>query len=163
MAMSTGGTGRSRPKYQRNALDRRVAGAVDHLYGHHAAQAEPIRGKGPGRAEGPAAASTLSRIRLTLVIAINQDTKAITLNNEPYGDVDDTDKLTQQLREIFKERENNGVFREGTNEIEKTVFIKSPKTVQYGDVVRVIDAAKTAGADADRSADRRSYGLYFSC
>ena len=30
--------------------------------------------------------------------------------------------------------------------IEKTVFIKSPKSVRYGDVVRVIDAAKEAGA-----------------
>ena len=47
---------------------------------------------------------------------------------------------------IFKERENNGVFREGTNEVEKTIFIKSPKSVRYGDVVRVIDAAKAAGA-----------------
>jgi biopolymer transport protein ExbD len=50
------------------------------------------------------------------------------------------------LREIFKERENNGVFREGTNEVEKTIFIKSPRSVRYGDVVKVIDAAKTAGA-----------------
>src|SRR5882724_863010 len=33
-----------------------------------------------------------------------------------------------------------------TNEIERTVFIKSPKSVRYGDVVKVIDAAKEAGA-----------------
>ena len=61
--------------------------------------------------------------------------------------VSDTDKLTNKLREIFKERENNGAFREGTNEVEKTLFIKSPKSVKYGDVVKVIDAAKTAGAE----------------
>src|SRR3954454_2978216 len=84
---------------------------------------------------------------LTLVVAINRETKAVTLNNEPFGDVSDTDKLTNKLREIFKERENNGVFREGTNQVEKTVFIKSPKSVHYGDVVRVIDAAKFAGAE----------------
>lgn len=83
---------------------------------------------------------------LTLVIAINRETRGITLNNEPFGDVSDPEKLTARLREIFRERDANGVFREGTNEVEKTVFIKSPRSVRYGDVVRVIDAAKTAGA-----------------
>ena len=84
---------------------------------------------------------------LTLVVGINRDSKAVTLNNDPFGDVSDTEKLTNKLREIFKERENNGVFREGTNQVEKTVFIKSPKSVRYGDVVKVIDAAKFAGAE----------------
>ena len=83
---------------------------------------------------------------LTLVVAINKDTKAITLNNEPAGDVSDASALTGKLEEIFKTRENNGVFREGTNEVEKTIFIKSPTSVRYGDVVKVIDAAKMAKA-----------------
>jgi len=84
---------------------------------------------------------------LTLVIAINKETKGITLNNDPYGDVSDTEKLSNKLREIFKEREANGVFKENSpNEIEKTVFIKSPKSVRYGDVVKIIDAAKMVGA-----------------
>lgn len=84
---------------------------------------------------------------LTLVVAINKETKGITLNNDPYGDVSDTEKLSNKLREIFKERENQGAFREGTNEVEKTLFIKSPKSVHYGDVVKVIDAVKLAGAE----------------
>lgn len=83
---------------------------------------------------------------LTLVVAINKDTKGVTLNNANAGDVSDASSLTAQLQEIFKQRENNGVFREGTNEVEKTIFIKSPKSVRYGDVVKVIDAAKQAGA-----------------
>lgn len=83
---------------------------------------------------------------LTLVVAISKETRGLTLNNEPFGDVSDTDKLKNRLLEIFKERENNGVFREGTNEVEKTIFLKSPKSVRYGDVVKVIDAAKAAGA-----------------
>jgi len=83
---------------------------------------------------------------LTLVIAINKETKAITLNQDTFGDVSDTEKLNNKLRQVFKEREAQGVFREGTNEIEKTVFIKSPKSIRYGDVVKVIDAAKEAGA-----------------
>lgn len=84
---------------------------------------------------------------LTLVVAINRDTKVVSLNNEPYGDVADTERLTNRLREIFKEREANGAFREGTNEVERTLFIKSPKQVKYGDVVKVIDAVKIAGAE----------------
>ena len=83
---------------------------------------------------------------LTLVVAISKETKGITLNNEPFGDVSDTEKLYNKLSEIFRERTSNGVFRENSNEIEKTIFIKSPKSVRYGDVVKVIDAAKAAGA-----------------
>ena len=83
---------------------------------------------------------------LTLVVAINKDTKGITLNNEPVGNVSDAAALTDRLREIFKQRSDNGVFRENTNEVEKTLFIKSPTSVRYGDVVKVIDAVKMAGA-----------------
>ena len=84
---------------------------------------------------------------LTLVIGINRETRAVTLNNDSTGNVDDAEALTNRLRGIFKDREANGVFRENSNEIEKTVFIKAPKSVHYGDVVKVIDAAKMAGAE----------------
>lgn len=83
---------------------------------------------------------------LTLVVAINRETRAISLNNESAGSVDDPTSLTAKLADIFKQRETNGVFREGTNEVEKTIFIKSPKLAKYGDVVKVIDASKMAGA-----------------
>ena len=83
---------------------------------------------------------------LTLVIGINKADNTVTLNNEPFGDLSDTSALYNKLSQTFKERENNGVFREGTNEVEKTVFIKSPRSVRYGSVVKVIDAAKSAGA-----------------
>ncbi len=83
---------------------------------------------------------------LTLVVSINAQTRAITLNNEPAGDVTDASQLTAMLAEQFKIRETNGTFREGTNEVEKTIFIKSPTSVRYGDVVKVIDAAKMAKA-----------------
>lgn len=82
----------------------------------------------------------------TLVVAINKADMKLTLNNEPFGDVSDATPLSDRLKQIFKEREANGVFRDGTNEVEKTIFIKSPRSVKYGDVVKVIDAAKAAGA-----------------
>lgn len=83
---------------------------------------------------------------LTLVIAINRENRGIALNNESAGSVDDPTSLTAKLTDIFSQRTTNGVFREGSNEVEKTVFIKSPTLVKYGDVVKVIDAAKMAGA-----------------
>jgi len=83
---------------------------------------------------------------LTLVVAVNKADMKLLLNNQPAGDISDASDLTTQLSEIFKGRDANGVFRDGTNEVEKTVFIKSPRSVKYGDVVKVIDAVKLAGA-----------------
>src|SRR5687767_15907957 len=42
---------------------------------------------------------------LTLVVAISKETRGITLNNEPFGDVSDPSALSSRLRTIFKERE----------------------------------------------------------
>lgn len=83
---------------------------------------------------------------LTLVVTVNNADRKITLNNEAAGDVSDASALTNRLSTIFKDREAQGAFREGTNEVEKTVFIKSPRSMKYGEVVRVIDAVKQAGA-----------------
>lgn len=83
---------------------------------------------------------------LTLVVAINKADKKITLNNEAAGDITNTADLTTRLTTIFKDREAQGVFRDGTNEVEKTLFIKSPRSIKYGDVVKVIDAVKQSGA-----------------
>ncbi|HMM80558.1 MAG: biopolymer transporter ExbD [Acidobacteria bacterium] len=82
----------------------------------------------------------------TLVVAINKDTKGVTLNNEPYGDVTNTEGLIAKLKEVFKERADKGVLNENTNQVERTLFVKAPKSVRYGDVVLVIDAVKQAGA-----------------
>lgn len=83
---------------------------------------------------------------LTLVVTINRANRSIALNNEPMGTVDEPEALTARLAEEFKKRADTGVFRENTNEVEKTLFIKSPTSVLYGDVIKVIDAAKMAGA-----------------
>ncbi len=83
---------------------------------------------------------------LTLVVAVNNADKKVTLNKEAAGDVSDASPLTERLKVIFADREAQGAFREGTNEVEKTVFIKSPRSAKYGEVVRVLDAVKQAGA-----------------
>jgi biopolymer transport protein ExbD len=83
---------------------------------------------------------------LTLVVAIKKQDLSLKLNNEGMGDVSDVSKLTSRLQTEFKNRADTGAFREGTNEVEKTVFIKAPKGVKYGDVIKVIDGVKMAGA-----------------
>jgi biopolymer transport protein ExbD len=82
----------------------------------------------------------------TLIVFINREGAKLRLNQDDIGDVSDTAPLTAKLEDVFKDRESRGVLREGTNEVEKTVFIKAPKSVKYGDVVKVIDAVKLAGA-----------------
>src|SRR5262245_55326099 len=83
---------------------------------------------------------------LTLVVEINRNNRTLTLNNERAGSVDEPENLVNALKSIFTQREQNDVRREGTNEIEKTLFIKSPTSIKYGDVAKVIDAVKEAGA-----------------
>lgn len=81
---------------------------------------------------------------LTLVVKIGADGKP-TLNNEPQQDLD---ALSIRLTEIFKSREMNGVFREGTNEIEKTVLIAGNNSnAKYGQIVKLVDIAKSGGAN----------------
>ncbi len=84
---------------------------------------------------------------LTLVVSINGPEKKLKLNQDEMGVVTDTSLLAGALSQVFKDRESNGVFREGTNEVEKTVFIKAPRTAKYGEVVKVIDAVKGTGAN----------------
>ena len=83
----------------------------------------------------------------TLLVSIKSD-YSLQLNRETdYGTVEDSDKLVERLQAEFRKRESEGNFRVGTNEIEKTVFIKAPKNLNYGSVAKVVDAIKMSGAE----------------
>lgn len=56
------------------------------------------------------------------------------------------DGMKTLLREVFKDREKNGVFREGTNETEKTVHVEPAPNVKYAEIVKIIDALAETGA-----------------
>jgi biopolymer transport protein ExbD len=82
----------------------------------------------------------------TLLVEVTRDQKVL-LNREDMGSFTDPSLLGTTLSEIFKRRTTQGIYRTGsTSEIEKTVFVKAPKTLRYGDMVRVIDTIKGAGA-----------------
>jgi|GEM_PF-100790 len=83
---------------------------------------------------------------LFLLASLDRDGR-LTLNNENMETVFDTRKLVDRLSLVFKERENNGVFREESNEIEKTVYVKVPGSGKYGDFVRLVEAVKLSGSD----------------
>jgi biopolymer transport protein ExbD len=91
----------------------------------------------------------------TLVAIIGKDRK-LRLNNEPgLGTPEDALKLTERLRDIFRQRSENGSVSQAfadepdrpvEDRIERAVFIKAPPSLDYGSVARVVDAVKVAGA-----------------
>jgi biopolymer transport protein ExbD len=94
---------------------------------------------------------------LTLVVTIQSD-HTLKLNKLPddMGTVEDTAKLSTYLTSLLKQRTANHVYRAEmlsridlpeAVRIEKTVFIKAPRSIAYGQVTRVLDALKGAGAE----------------
>jgi biopolymer transport protein ExbD len=83
--------------------------------------------------------------KLTLRVDIEKDSK-LQLNDEDIGTIDNTSRLSARLADILRQREEQRVTKFGTDIIEKTVFIKAPESFKYGEVVKVIDAVKGAGA-----------------
>jgi biopolymer transport protein ExbD len=91
---------------------------------------------------------------LTLVVSIGSDLQ-LKLNQDSLGSVNDTAPLAQRLSAVFQQRKDQRAYRVGyetrtdvkeEDRIEKTVFVKAPRATKYGDVVKVIDAIKGAGA-----------------
>ncbi len=75
---------------------------------------------------------------------------------DDMGTVQDTSKLSTFLVSLFKQREANHAYRYDmvsrldvpeAKRIERTVFIKAPRSVSYGAVAKVIDGLKGAGAE----------------
>lgn len=92
----------------------------------------------------------------TLVVTIEPD-RTLKLNGlTDMGTVDDSAKLSMKLVSLFQERTKNHAYRDEMLlrldlpeevRIEKTVFIKAPRAISYGEVARVIDGVKGAGAE----------------
>ena len=92
---------------------------------------------------------------LTLVVSISNDLQ-LKLNQDSIGSVNDTAPLSQKLLQLFQQRKETRAYKTGMetrtdlpegDRIEKTVFVKAPRSTKYGDVVKVIDAIKGAGAN----------------
>ena len=82
----------------------------------------------------------------TLVVSIERDMSLSVNERKGLGDPDDTKRLSAELSSIFEQRRINGSFDESGN-VRKVVFIRAPENIGYGNVVKVIDAVKLAGAE----------------
>jgi biopolymer transport protein ExbD len=91
---------------------------------------------------------------LTLVVTIGQDLQ-LKLNQDSMGSVNDPSALAAKLQQTFQLRKEQHAYKVGMEtasnipedqRIEKTVFVKAPRALSYGNVVKVIDAIKGAGA-----------------
>jgi biopolymer transport protein ExbD len=94
---------------------------------------------------------------LTLVVTVQPD-RTLKLNqlSDDVGTIDDQSKLSSMLVSLFAERTRNRVYRTDmlaridlpeSVRIEKTVFIKAPRSLPYGEVARLMDGLKATGAD----------------
>jgi biopolymer transport protein ExbD len=92
----------------------------------------------------------------TLIVALESDS-SLRLNKEnDLGTIQEPEKLIKRLSQVFQERANIRSYSDGAQfkndlteaeKIEKTVFIKAPRSTNYGSVTKVIDAVKIAGAN----------------
>lgn len=93
---------------------------------------------------------------LTLVVTIEPDRTLKLNSSSDMGTVDNLLPLTLKLTSVFEERLRNRAYRfdliarldlPDFRRIEKTVFIKAPRNMPYGEVARVVDGLKGVGAD----------------
>ena len=91
-----------------------------------------------------------------LVVTINPDRTLMLNGLTDMGTLDDFSKVAAKLVWLFDERVKNRAFRydmlsrtdlPDRRRIEKTVFIKAPRALAYGEVARLMDALKGTGAD----------------
>jgi biopolymer transport protein ExbD len=107
----------------------------------------------------PAESDNLKKIAndCTLVVTVQAD-HTLKLNGleDDMGTVEDTSKLSAALVALFKLRTTNRVYRAEMvtrldvpeqYRIEKTVFVKAPRSIAYGNVAKVIDGLKGSGAE----------------
>lgn len=82
---------------------------------------------------------------MVLVVELDKNAK-LRLNDYEMGSLNDLAPLEREMKELFRAREANGVFRSGTNEIEKRVFVKAPLSAGFFDVIKIIESLRETGA-----------------
>ncbi len=92
---------------------------------------------------------------LGLVVTIKSDRTLMLNSLTDMGSVNNTSKLGSALSDLFQQRLQNHAYSDRMRDridlpeamrIEKTVFIKAPRSIPYGEVVRVLDGIRGAGA-----------------
>jgi len=91
----------------------------------------------------------------TLVVSIAKDGNLKLNESDVIGSVERPEAMIEKLGGIFRERTDNRAYKQGmeyrpdlpeSERILREVVVRSPLSVPYGDVAKVIDAVKAAGA-----------------
>ncbi len=106
-------------------------------------------------AEPPDTAQNVDSHPDTLAVSVGADL-SLTLNGEKdLGTANEPEPLIERLRDVFAKRVGDGSIstsfgdergRPFPDRAERTVFVKASKTTSYGEVAKVVDAVKIAGA-----------------
>lgn len=72
---------------------------------------------------------------------------AMQLNREARGTLTNLAPMGNDLVNIFRDREENGVFRDGKNEIEKTVWLSLHPDLKVSDLEKAAGMLQVAGCD----------------
>lgn len=92
---------------------------------------------------------------LTIVVTVGKDLSVRLNELADLGSVNDLSKINAELASTFQKRRDARTFRtEMVNRqdvpiderVQKTVIIKAARSITYGDVTKVIDGIKGAGA-----------------
>ena len=97
-----------------------------------------------------------ARPNINTIVATLDPDGTLRLNKESgMGTINDPSKLIEKLKLAFDQRIANGTVSETfaddpdrpmADRIERTVFIRAPRSTGYGEVAKLVDAVKIAGA-----------------
>jgi biopolymer transport protein ExbD len=82
-----------------------------------------------------------------IMVNLRTDGSLFLNDSHPVGNLSDTSTLVGRLQEIFRSRAENGVYREGKWEIDKSIAVDVPLTATYGELVQVVEAVQAGGSD----------------
>ena len=103
----------------------------------------------------PARQKAIAPNIFTLVVSLDRQGGLRLNGGAPLGTARDTSRLAETLADLFRQRREARPFPGGVADLsplhesersEKLVFVKAPRSIPYGEVARVIDGIKGAGA-----------------
>jgi TonB family protein len=98
---------------------------------------------------------------LMLVVTVTEE-RQVRLNQEDEGTLNDLGALRARLGKIFEERKQSNVLRIGTDEVEKTVIVKSSAYLNEAELSKVVSEVKAAGASPVRVMTEAEFEQEFS-